>query len=112
MRCSASRAWASPRVGAEAGELIHLLVPLMHAGVSARAIVDAEIAHPTWAEGVQSVLMQLAQPERVVFFDIEPKPIASSGLRTDFDEAGVPSAVAAIIRRDGLYGVSARVQSG
>ena len=61
---------------------------------------------------LDSVLAKLAQPERVLFFDIEPTPIASSDLRSDFDEADVPSAVAAIIRRDGLYGVSSRVQSG
>jgi pyruvate/2-oxoglutarate dehydrogenase complex dihydrolipoamide dehydrogenase (E3) component len=45
-------------VGAEAGELIHILVPLLHAGVSLRAVVDAEFAHPTFAEGVQSLVMK------------------------------------------------------
>lgn len=63
-------------------------------------------------ERLDSVLARLERPERVLFFDIEPTPIASSDLRTGFDEADVPSAVAAIIRRDGLYGVSSRVQSG
>ena len=63
-------------------------------------------------ERLESVLAALAQPERVLFFDIEPTPVASRELRSRFDEADVPSAVAAIIRRDGLYGVSARVQSG
>jgi pyruvate/2-oxoglutarate dehydrogenase complex dihydrolipoamide dehydrogenase (E3) component len=46
-------------VGAEAGELIHIFVALMQARASARAIVDAQAAHPTFAEGVQSVLMKL-----------------------------------------------------
>jgi len=60
---------------------------------------------------LESVLAQLAQPERVLFFDIDPTPVASRDLRSAFEEGDVPSAVAAIIRRDGLYGVSSRVQS-
>lgn len=46
-------------VGAEAGELIHIFVSLMEAGASARAIVDAEFVHPTFAEGVQQLVMRL-----------------------------------------------------
>lgn len=46
-------------VGAEAGELIHVFVALIQAKAPARAIVDAESVHPTFAEGLQSVLMQL-----------------------------------------------------
>jgi pyruvate/2-oxoglutarate dehydrogenase complex dihydrolipoamide dehydrogenase (E3) component len=46
-------------VGVEAGELIHIFVALMQAGASARAIVDAEFVHPTFAEGVQSLVMKL-----------------------------------------------------
>jgi len=46
-------------VGAEAGELIHAFVTLMQAGASARAIVDAQFVHPTFSEGVQSVVMKL-----------------------------------------------------
>lgn len=46
-------------VGAAAGELIHCFVVSMEAGSSARAIVDAEFAHPTFAEGVQSAVMAL-----------------------------------------------------
>ncbi len=46
-------------VGAEAGELIHVFAALMQAGASARAIVDAEFAHPTFAEGLQSAVMTL-----------------------------------------------------
>jgi pyruvate/2-oxoglutarate dehydrogenase complex dihydrolipoamide dehydrogenase (E3) component len=45
--------------GAEAGELIHIFVTLMQAGASARAIVDAQFVHPTFAEGVQSAVMKL-----------------------------------------------------
>jgi pyruvate/2-oxoglutarate dehydrogenase complex dihydrolipoamide dehydrogenase (E3) component len=46
-------------VGAEAGELIHIFVALLQAGAPLRALVDAEIVHPTFAEGVQSVVMKL-----------------------------------------------------
>ena len=46
-------------VGAGAGELLHVLVPLMQARTSARAIVDAEFVHPTFAEGVQTLVMSL-----------------------------------------------------
>lgn len=46
-------------VGAEAGELVHVLAALMSAGASARALVEMEVAHPTYAEGVQQALMKL-----------------------------------------------------
>ena len=46
-------------VGAEAGELIHIFAPVMAAGFSARALVDPEYVHPTFAEGVQSLVMSL-----------------------------------------------------
>src|SRR6267143_163862 len=46
-------------VGSEAGELIHIFVALMQAGAPARAIVEAEAVHPTFAEGVQSLVMKL-----------------------------------------------------
>lgn len=45
--------------GAEAGELIHIVHALMLAGTSARVLVDGQIAHPAFAEGVQSALMRL-----------------------------------------------------
>jgi len=45
--------------GAEAGELIHIFVPLLQAGVKATAIVDAEFVHPTFSEGMQSLVMRL-----------------------------------------------------
>jgi pyruvate/2-oxoglutarate dehydrogenase complex dihydrolipoamide dehydrogenase (E3) component len=46
-------------VGAEAGELIHVFVAVMQAGATARALVDAEFVHPTFAEGLQSLVMKL-----------------------------------------------------
>jgi pyruvate/2-oxoglutarate dehydrogenase complex dihydrolipoamide dehydrogenase (E3) component len=46
-------------VGAEAGELVHVFAALMQAGATARAVVDAEFAHPTFAEGLQSAVMTL-----------------------------------------------------
>jgi len=46
-------------VGAEAGELIHIFAPVMAAGLAARAMVDLEYVHPTFAEGVQSLVMSL-----------------------------------------------------
>ena len=45
--------------GAEAGELVHIFVALMEAKASVRAIVDAEFVHPTFAEGLQSLVMSL-----------------------------------------------------
>jgi pyruvate/2-oxoglutarate dehydrogenase complex dihydrolipoamide dehydrogenase (E3) component len=48
-------------VGAEAGELIHVFAALMQAGATARAVVDAEFAHPTFAEGLQSAVMSLGR---------------------------------------------------
>ena len=46
-------------VGAEAGELIHVFAALMEARASARALVDIEMVHPTFSEGLQSVVMAL-----------------------------------------------------
>jgi pyruvate/2-oxoglutarate dehydrogenase complex dihydrolipoamide dehydrogenase (E3) component len=46
-------------VGAEAGELVHVFVALMQAGAPARAIVDAEFVHPTFAEGLQTLVTRL-----------------------------------------------------
>jgi pyruvate/2-oxoglutarate dehydrogenase complex dihydrolipoamide dehydrogenase (E3) component len=46
-------------VGAQAGELVHVFVVLMEAKASVRAIVDAEFVHPTFAEGVQTMVMKL-----------------------------------------------------
>ncbi len=59
-------------------------------------------------ERLQAVLERLEQPDRVSFFAIEPIPVASSELRARLargEDVGtdVPSAVADIIRREGLY---------
>jgi nicotinate-nucleotide adenylyltransferase len=59
-------------------------------------------------EQLQRVLEGLAHPERVLFFDIEPTPVASRSLRERFQagqEVGdeVPSAVRDIIRAEKLY---------
>jgi pyruvate/2-oxoglutarate dehydrogenase complex dihydrolipoamide dehydrogenase (E3) component len=48
-------------VGAEAGELVHVFVALMQAGAPARAIVDMEVVHPSFAEGLQAVVMSLGR---------------------------------------------------
>lgn len=60
-------------------------------------------------ERLESVLQRLDHPERVLFFEIEPQPVASRDLRARL-EAGddvsdqVPSAVAAMIDEEMLYG--------
>jgi pyruvate/2-oxoglutarate dehydrogenase complex dihydrolipoamide dehydrogenase (E3) component len=46
-------------VGAEAAELIHIIVAAMAGHATARVLVDAEFVHPAYAEGVQSALMRL-----------------------------------------------------
>ena len=59
-------------------------------------------------EQFDEVLEQLDQPERVVFFDIEPQSVASSDIRA-LVAAGaplsglVPDGVAELIRERGLY---------
>ncbi len=59
-------------------------------------------------EQFDAVLEQLDQPERVVFFDIEPRPVASSEIRA-LVAAGaplsglVPDGVAELIRERDLY---------
>jgi nicotinate-nucleotide adenylyltransferase len=55
-------------------------------------------------EKLQSVLERLEDPERVLFFEIEPTPVSSRDLRERFVESDVPSGVADIIRANGLYG--------
>jgi pyruvate/2-oxoglutarate dehydrogenase complex dihydrolipoamide dehydrogenase (E3) component len=46
-------------VGVDAGELIHVFSVLMQAKATARAIVDSELVHPTFAEGLQTAVMSL-----------------------------------------------------
>jgi nicotinate-nucleotide adenylyltransferase len=59
-------------------------------------------------EELQSVLAQLEHPERVLFFEIEPTPVASRELRERLaggSDVGpeVPTAVENLIRSGGLY---------
>jgi nicotinate-nucleotide adenylyltransferase len=54
-------------------------------------------------ERLDAVLEQLETPGRVLFFELEPLPIASSELRDALDRDSVPPAVWEIIERDGLY---------
>jgi len=56
---SADRILGASVVGAEAGELIHVFLVLMQAGASPRAMVDAEFIHPTFSEGLQTLVMKL-----------------------------------------------------
>ena len=60
-------------------------------------------------EQLEAVLARLDRPERVLFFDIEPTPVASRALRERYVEADVPPAVAEIVRREGLYRHATRV---
>jgi pyruvate/2-oxoglutarate dehydrogenase complex dihydrolipoamide dehydrogenase (E3) component len=46
-------------VGAEAGELVHVFAAIVQAGATARALVEMEAIHPSFAEGIQSVVMRL-----------------------------------------------------
>jgi nicotinate-nucleotide adenylyltransferase len=60
-------------------------------------------------ERLEPVLTGLRHPERVLFFDLKPFPIASRQLRAQLDRGEdvhqlVPAAVWALIERDGLYG--------
>lgn len=59
-------------------------------------------------ERLDAVLAQLEQPERVLFFEIEPTPVASRELRRRLERgedvsADLPSGVADIIRAERLY---------
>ncbi|GMR11932.1 MAG: mercuric reductase [Gemmatimonadota bacterium] len=46
-------------LGAQAGELIHIFSMIMQAGATLQTIVDAEMVHPTFAEGLQTLVMRL-----------------------------------------------------
>ncbi len=59
-------------------------------------------------ERLRAVLARLERPDRVSFFAIEPIPVASTELRARLARgedvgADIPSAVADMIRREGLY---------
>jgi nicotinate-nucleotide adenylyltransferase len=68
-------------------------------------------------ERLQAVLEQLDQPDRVLFFEIEPTPVASRDLRARLSRgedvgAEVPSAVVQTIKTGGLYGPGRGYNSG
>jgi pyruvate/2-oxoglutarate dehydrogenase complex dihydrolipoamide dehydrogenase (E3) component len=46
-------------VGAEAGEIVHVLASLMHVGAKAGAVAEMIHAHPAFSEGLQSLAMRL-----------------------------------------------------
>lgn len=59
-------------------------------------------------EALQAVLERLGRPERVLFFEIEPTPVASRALRERLERgedvgAELPPAVGALIRAESLY---------
>jgi nicotinate-nucleotide adenylyltransferase len=54
-------------------------------------------------ERLDAVLERLEAPDRVLFFELEPLPIASSELRDRLDREVVPPAVWELIERDSLY---------
>ena len=56
---SGDRILGASLVGAEVGELIHVFISLMQAGASPRAMVNAEFVHPTFSEGLQTLVMKL-----------------------------------------------------
>ncbi|HSD21443.1 MAG TPA: mercuric reductase [Anaeromyxobacter sp.] len=56
---STERILGASIVGAEAGELIHVFAALMQAGAPVRAVVDMEVVHPSFSEGLQSLVMSL-----------------------------------------------------
>jgi nicotinate-nucleotide adenylyltransferase len=65
-------------------------------------------------ERLEAVLARLEQPERVLFFEIEPLPIASRELRVRLENGDsvhgfVPPEVERIVERERLYGRRTRV---
>jgi nicotinate-nucleotide adenylyltransferase len=73
---------------------------LARVGVAARPGYPPERLHET--------LRRLETPDRVVFFDLDPHPVSSSGLRAGLahgerEKPPIPPAVRTIIERDGLY---------
>jgi nicotinate-nucleotide adenylyltransferase len=63
-------------------------------------------------ERLDAVLATLSAPGRVSFFEMEPTPVASRELRSQFGDGAdvtpeVPAGVAEIIVREGLYGAQA-----
>ncbi len=59
---------------------------------------------------LESVLQALEEPGRVLFFEIEPTPVASRELRERFVESDVSPAVAEIVQAEGLYRAESQLQ--
>ena len=57
-------------------------------------------------EQLDRVVAKLSSPKRVLFFELDPVPVASSDLRHHLDREAIPPAVWEIIERDSLYGYS------
>jgi nicotinate-nucleotide adenylyltransferase len=72
----------------------------------ARLAVATRPGYPR--EPLDAVLDELARPDRVLFFEIEPVPVSSEDLRQRVArgepiDAFVPPAVADLVAREGLY---------
>ena len=77
-------------------------------GVIARARLTVATRPGYPRERLENVLMQLSQPDRIEFFEIEPLPISSEDLREhvargESIDGLVPEAVAELILARGLY---------
>ena len=77
-------------------------------GVIARARLAVATRPGYPRERLENVLMQLSQPDRIEFFEIEPLPISSEDLREhvargESIDGLVPEAVAELILARGLY---------
>lgn len=75
-----------------------------------RLVRLAVATRPGFPRGqLEAVLENLEDPDRVLFFDLEPLPIASRDLRDRLDRGEdvhevIPPAVWGVIERKGLYG--------
>ncbi len=81
------------------------VLELVRLGVATRAGVERA--------PLERVLEELEHPERVLFFDIDPMPVASSELRERLERGedvgdDLPAAVAEIVQGERLYGTSRR----
>ncbi len=101
--------WSDPVLLIGADEFCDFLSWVRPGDVLARARIGVATRPGFPRERLESVLRQLDQPARVLFFEIEPQAVASRDLRQRL-EAGadvsseMPSAVAAMIEREMLYG--------
>jgi nicotinate-nucleotide adenylyltransferase len=100
--------WRDPLFIVGADEFCHFLQWKDPEGVIARARLAVATRPGYPRERLDAVLDELSNPERVLFFEIEPLDIASSEVRArvareeSIDDL-VPPAVAALIAELGLY---------